>query len=155
MPLYGYFLDSNLLVLLIVGSVGRDLISKHRRLQGYTAEDYDALLDLLERVERVFVTPNILTETSNLLGQHGEPERSYFLEALRSVIQDTEEVLVSSELAASNTEFIRLGLTDAVLLESVTEDIPLITVDSELYFAVMEKSRNAPTAVNFLRFRDS
>ena len=155
MPLYGHFLDSNLLVLLIVGSVGRDLISKHRRLQGYTAEDYDLLLDLLERVERVFVTPNILTETSNLLGQHGEPERSYFLEALRSVIQDTEEVFVSSESAASNAEFIRLGLTDAVLLESVTEDIPLITADSELYFAVMGKSRNAPTAINFLWFRDS
>ena len=155
MPLLGYFVDSNLLVLLVVGSVGRELIPKHRRLQGYTAEDYDLLLDVIGQVERVFVTPNILTETSNLLGQHREPERSYFFEAFRSVIQDTEEIVVASEVASSNSEFIRLGLTDTSLLETVTEDVPLITVDSELYFAVMERSRNAPTALNFLIFRNS
>ena len=155
MPLLGYFIDANLLVLLVVGSVGREFIPKHRRLQGYTVEDYDLLLDVIGQVERIFVTPNILTETSNLLGQHGEPERSYFFEAFRSVIQDTEEIVVASEVASSNSKFIRLGLTDSSLLEAVTEDIPLITVDSELYFAVMEKSRNAPTALNFLRFRNS
>lgn len=155
MPVSGYFIDANLMVLLVVGSVGRELIPKHRRLQGYTAEDYDLLLDIIGQVERVFVTPNILTETSNLLGQHGEPERSYFFEALRSVIQDTEEVVIVSQSAASNTEFIRLGLTDAALLEAVTEDTPLITVDSELHLAVMEKSRNAPTAVNFITLRNS
>ena len=41
-----------------------------------TVEDYETLLKLLVPVERAFVTPNTLTETSNLLAQHGEPERS-------------------------------------------------------------------------------
>ena len=63
----GLFIDSNLLVLLTVGSVGRDLIAKHRRLREYTAEDYGILVDLLSRFDQVFVTPNTLTETSNLL----------------------------------------------------------------------------------------
>ena len=56
----GLFIDSSLLVLLIVGSVGRDLIAKHRRLREYTAEDYQILIDLLGPVDRVFVTPNTL-----------------------------------------------------------------------------------------------
>ena len=43
----GIFIDSNLLVLLTVGSVGRDLIAKHRRLREYTVEDYEVLVDLL------------------------------------------------------------------------------------------------------------
>ena len=155
MALSGYFIDANLLVLLVVGSAGRELIPKHRRLQEYTAEDYDALLDLLEGVECIFVTPNTLTEASNLLGQHGQPERSRFFERLRFLIENTREVVISSRLAVSNADFGRLGLTDAALIEAVTEDVPLLTTDFILYVAAMRKSRNAPTAVNFLRFRDS
>ena len=69
----GYFLDTNLLVLLVVGSESRELISKHRRLEHYSAEDYDILVELLQNAENLFVTPNTLTETSNLVSQHGEP----------------------------------------------------------------------------------
>lgn len=152
MPLYGYFMDANLLVLLIVGRVGRDLISKHRRLQGYTVEDYDALAELIESVERVFVTPNTLTETSNLLNQHGDPDRSRFFHMLRLLIENAEEVVVPGKVASSNSEFVRLGITDATLIEAVTEDTPLLTSDFNLYVAAMKKSINAPTALNFLRF---
>ncbi len=66
----GCFVDSNLLVLLIVGSVGKDLIEKHRRLRQFSVADYDTLADMISKVDRVFVTPNTLTEASNLLAQH-------------------------------------------------------------------------------------
>ncbi len=56
MPPTGFFIDANLLLLLIVGSVGRDLIAKHRRLRRFTAEDFDRLINLLHPVEQVFVT---------------------------------------------------------------------------------------------------
>ena len=74
MPPAGFFIDANLLVLLIVGSVGDELIARHRRLQNFTAEDYRSLRNLLDRVDQVFVTPNTLTESSNLIAQHGEPD---------------------------------------------------------------------------------
>lgn len=154
MPPSAYFIDANLLVLLVVGSVGRDLIAKHRRLQGYTADDYDILTGLIAQVGRILVTPNTLTETSNLLAQHEEPERSIFFATLRSMIQETEEVVVASDVASSNREFERLGLTDAVLLEVATEETPLLTVDSKLYSAALEKSQNEPTAVNFTHHRN-
>ena len=35
MPLTGYFIDANLLVLLVVGSEDRALIDRHRRLRDY------------------------------------------------------------------------------------------------------------------------
>ena len=155
MPLFGYFIDANLLVLLVVGRVGRELIAKHRRLRGYTGEDYDLLHDLLERGGRIFVTPNTLTEASNLLGQHGEPERSRLFEMLRRVIQSAEEVIIASEVAASNSEFIRLGITDAALLETATEDTPLITVDLNLYLAALSMNKEGITAVNFNHIRNS
>ena len=79
----GYFLDTNLLVLLVVGSESRDLISKHRRLEHYSSEDYDILYRLLEDADELFVTPNTLTEASNLVSQHREPERSLLMRRLQ------------------------------------------------------------------------
>ena len=147
----GYFIDSNLLVLLVVGNVGRHLIRKHKRLQAYSPEDYDRLLGLFRSVAQVFVTPNTLTEASNLLAQHREPERSLFFEMLRHVIQTNHEVVVASSKASSNSEFARLGLTDSALLEGVSEDTPVITVDIDLYLAAWAQAPD--TAVNFSHLR--
>ncbi len=152
MPPVGLFIDANLLVLLVVGSVGRDLIAKHRRLKEYTAEDYDTLVDVIDRVERVYVTPNTLTETSNLLAQHGEPERSFLFEKLRILIQGSEEVVVASAQASGNSAFARLGLTDAALLEAITAETPLLTVDLDLYLTAL--AQGDEVAVNFTHLRD-
>ena len=62
MPANGFFVDANLLLLLIVGSVNPDAITRHRRLREFTPEDYDILIDLIAQVQRVLVTPNTLTE---------------------------------------------------------------------------------------------
>ncbi len=148
----GLFIDANLLVLLVVGSVGRDLIAKHRRLKEYTPEDYDTLVDEIDRVDRVYVTPNTLTETSNLLGQHGEPERARFFEELRILIRESREVVVASGQASGNSSFARLGLTDAALLEAITAETPLLTVDLELYLTAL--AQGDEVAVNFRHLRD-
>ncbi len=151
----GYFIDANLLVLLVVGSAGRDYISKHRRLRRFSTEDFDLLLRLIGSdtgPERVIVTPNTLTETSDLLGQHREPERSLFFERLRFLIENSKEVVVASATAASNSAFSRLGLTDAALFEAVTEGTPLLTVGIELYLQVLAKGQNA--AINFAYVQD-
>lgn len=148
----GIFIDANLLVLLIVGSIGEELIPKHRRLQRFAAEDYQTLRNLLDRVDQVFVTPNTLTETSNLLAQHGEPERSRFMDRLRTVIQESREIHVVSEVASQNNEFKRLGLTDAALLEVATAETPLLTVDLDLYLAALTKDQGM--AVNFTHLQN-
>ena len=147
----GLFIDANLLVPLISGIVVRNLIAKHRRLREYTSGDYDILIEVLSPVNRIFVTPNTLTEASNLLAQHRDPERSRFFDRLRLIIQESEEIVVASVDAASNKAFGRLGLTDAVLLEVVTEETPLITVDLDLYLAALEKNECA--AFNFSHLR--
>ena len=151
MPLVGYLVDTNLLLLFIVGSESPDLISKHRRLESYSEEDYSTLHSLLNRAGGVFVTPNTLTEASNLLGQHGEPERSRLFQRLRAIIQDTHEVVVSSVRASAHPAFDRLGLTDTVLLEAASADIPLLTLDFQLYSAGLAKGDNM--AVNFMEHR--
>ena len=148
----GYFLDANLLVLLVVGSESRDLISRHSRLEHYSTEDYDILVELIEEADQLFVTPNTLTETSNLLGQHGEPERSLLMRRLQYLIHGSIEVVVASIDASSNSKFERLGLTDAALLEIASIENPVLTVDFSLYLAPLETSE--ARAVNFTHFRN-
>ena len=150
----GYFVDANLLVLLVVGSVGRDLIAKHGRLEEYTTEDYEALLYLLSqtRQSQIYVTPNTLTEASNLLAQHGEPERSLILERLQVLIEDSREIVVASSQASRNNTFVRLGLTDAALLEAISAETPLLTVDLDLYLAALEIG--SEYSVNFTHLRN-
>ena len=152
MPPTGFFIDANLLLLLIVGSVGKDLIAKHRRLRRFTVEDFDRLINLLHPVDQVFVTPNTLTETSNLLAQHKDPERSRFFDRLQFIIQESKEIVVASTVAARNNAFKQLGLTDSALLEAATPETPIVTVDLDLYLAALAKGQD--TAVNFTRLQD-
>ena len=142
-PKTGLFVDANLLVLLIAGRTDRSLIAKHRRLREFTLNDYDILINLIGRFGRILVTPNTLTEASNLLAQHRDPERKQCFGMLMALIEDTEEVVIASVDAAHNSAFGRLGLTDAALLEAVSDARPLITVDLDLF---VEASRHAPNA---------
>ena len=153
MPPKGYFIDANLLVLFVAGSVNRDIIRRHRRLRDdYTAADYDRLMDLFNEVDQLLVMPNTLTEASNLLAQHGEPERSRLLAGLRVVIEESEEVVVASGDAAATHAFIRHGLTDAALLRAVSEEAPLLTADEPLYRDALASGREI--AVNFAAVRE-
>ena len=148
----GYFLDTNLLVLLVVGSEGRELIPKHRRLEHFTDEDFDILAEFLINANQLYVTPNTLTETSNLVRQHREPERSALMGRLRYLIHESREIVVASSDASSNYNFASLGLTDAVLLESVTVERPVLTVDLDLYLAAIASGEER--AINFNHHRN-
>ena len=144
----GYIMDANLLVLLAVGDEGRERISRHKRLDGFSVRDYDFLRTLLSRVRRILVTPNTLTEASNLIRQHREPERSRIMRRLRNIIQESEEIVVPSKTASDNNSYEKLGLADAALLEAATPMTPLLTMDYDLYVAALEKNESA--AVNFV-----
>ena len=143
----GIFIDANLLVLLVVGATDQALISKHRRLRTFMVEDYGRLVELIEQAGQVFLTPNTLTEASNLLAQHPNPERSRFFAVLRRIIGKSEEVIVESKTASRNNAFVRLGLTDAALLEVISEETPLVTVDLDLFVAAFAEGKVA--ALNF------
>ena len=98
----GWVIDANLLVLFVVGARGRHFIPKHRKLQRFSVEDYDQLLKL-KLTGSVIVTPNTLTEASNLLAHHGDPERSKFFDTLRRTIENSREVVVTSVDASHNS----------------------------------------------------
>lgn len=144
MPVAGAFIDANLLVLFVVGSIDRNLVTRHRRTRRFTLDDFDRLAELIETLRQVFVMPNTLTEASNLLADRSDPR---FLLHLRFLIERSDEIVVSSKTAVGNRMFGRLGLSDAALLEAVSVERPLITVDFDLYGVASAKGEGA--AFNF------
>ena len=151
-PPRGVFVDANLLVLLVAGALDPDIIARHRRLQTFGPEDFERVQEMVSGFERVLVTPNTLTEASNLLGQHREPERSRLLTTLRILIGESHEVVVASADAAGHPSFPRLGLTDAGLLGLVSQDTPLVTVDLNLYLAASKA--DPASAVNYRHLQE-
>jgi len=141
-----------LLVLFVAGRTDPAIIARHRRLDGYSVQDYVVLQGLLADAGGVvYVTPHTLAEASNLLGQHGEPERSALMQKLAELICTGREITVRSAEAARNLG--ALGLTDAALLETVSEDRPPLTADFELFLAAV--TANARAAINFHHLRAS
>ena len=131
--LRGLFIDANLLILLVVGRVGSDLIGEHRRLRGFSVADYELLVDFTADYDVIYVTPNTLAETSNLLASHLRTHRHRFLGTLRALIEQSREIVIASADAAGNAHYLDLGLTDAALLEAVSSETPLLTADVKLF----------------------
>lgn len=145
-------IDSNLLLLFIVGTTNRNLITRHRRLKAFSLEDFDLLCQLIGSSLHILVTPNTLTETSNLLGYIDEPARSQLFETFRFLIQNTSEEYVNSQIASNTREFQRLGLTDSGLLEITGKSCAILTTDLKLYLAALSRGLSA---VNFNHLREA
>ena len=141
------------MLLLVIGLTNPTLITKHRRTKQFSITDYDLLVNLLAQFKTILVTPNTLTEASNLLRQHAEPERSEILSTFRTLIKEkSKETVIASANAVDHVKFLRLGLTDVALLSQASLTTPLITVDLDLYLEALRQ--DADSAFNFNHIRD-
>jgi len=128
-------LDANLTILLVVGLTDPRLISKHKRLKAYDLKAWTLLKEAIGNSAGVLVTPNTLSEASNLLRQIGDPDKTRIMNTFRAFIQSAKETHVTSNDASSRNEFIRLGLADCALLEVAKDDILILSVDVGLCLA--------------------
>jgi hypothetical protein len=148
----GILLDSNLLVLLIIGLLdsGRVETFKRTKNHGFTEQDFL----LLNRVFSYFVkgvtTPHILTETTNYIRElHGEIEQSA-LQIITQAIQSFKERRPESKKLVRSDFFPRFGLTDSAVLDLPPKRYLVLSVDAGLVIALQKKGVDA---INFNHFR--
>lgn len=145
-------LDTNLLILLVAGNFDIAKTRNHKKLQIFhLPDDHDTLLLLLEEAQEIVVTPNTLTEASNLLRLIGAPLRWELTRHLGILIQEQTEIYVPGVDVCREPEFVSLGLTDALLLHLAAQRVEgerrrLITTDFDLYIAALERDLDV---VNF------
>jgi len=145
-------IDSNLLLLLIAGATSKRLLAQHKRLRAYTASDFDLLVEFIAE-SKLIVTPNVLTEVSNLAvyGLHGE-WRSNIAHMLSYYVRELihEEYHESRHVVADH-DFIRLGLTDSAWLCLLPPKSLFLTDDLDLYLAALNRNIDA---CNFTHMRE-
>jgi len=143
----GLLIDSNLLLLFVVGSHDRRLITTFRRTDRYTEADFVLLLRFIARFSKVLTTPNILTEVSNLCGNL----RSRIGDTLFRVVQVLDERYCPSRAAIADSRFRTLGLTDGAIAAIAGSGLLVLTDDLPLSYHL---AVSGVDVVNFSHVRD-
>ena len=136
-----FVVDTQLLVLLVVGSASIDYVARHKRLHAYTGADFALLCQIIGHPPKLQATPNTLTETANLIDDIPGPARLHIARTFAEIVSNLLETYVPSRTAVARPEFERLGLTDAVLLDDGLADATLLTADLLLYLAALQAGR--------------
>lgn len=139
----GIIIDTNLLILLIVGMYNPTLISECGMLNNsdkiYSSEDIEVLQKVISIFnDRVIITPHILAELSNLSisnkGFKEQKQHEYFLtltKFLKDVKEEHKEISCIKDIEIK--KLYTFGFTDLTILEIAKEkNLPVITDDFKL-----------------------
>ena len=141
-------IDTNILVLLVVGTWDRSQIRSHRRTQNFTPDDFDTLQEEMLRFQNPCITTSsILAETSNLMGNEFHEE---IADVLLQVCRPLIEITRPKEDLFAIPAFPALGFTDCSVLAALNEEIVVLTDDFLLYGQVWEAGFEA---INFNHLR--
>jgi rRNA-processing protein FCF1 len=125
----GILVDTNLLLLYLVGVYDREFVGTFKRTQNYTGEDFDSVAQLIHRFRRIITTPHILSELSNLsLGIKGDRGIRYFA-TLVQALRQTREIHVEKDELLENGLLSKLGFTDLSILEAAKQHKYLVLTD--------------------------
>lgn len=128
----GLLIDTNLLLLYIVGAYDPGQIEGFGRTEQFDPDDFAVLYSFVQRFDPVVTTPHVLTETSNLLGGLSGRVRAGCFDLLRKSISLMREHHAPATTIAADPGFAPFGITDAAIAEAspgvylvLTDDLPL------------------------------
>jgi rRNA-processing protein FCF1 len=146
----GLLVDTNLLVLYVVGGVNRNRIDTFKRTTRYTKSDYDLLLRVIAKFNPLYAVAHVLAEVSNLTDLPGA-ERLLARHVLKEAIALLDEVEISSVQAVSDPLYQSLGLVDAAIgTLARAHNCTVLTDDLDLYLRL---SRDHVDVLNFTHLR--
>jgi hypothetical protein len=142
----GLLIDTNLLVLFVVGTVNPGRIQNFKRTRNYNKADYQLLLRVMECFTPLYTLTHVMAEVSNLTDLAGR-ERLQARQVLKQTIAVLREPALASEHAVRNENYERLGLVDAAIATLARENkCAALTDDVDLYIAL---SREGLVVFNF------
>ena len=125
-------IDSNSLIVLVLGMIDPSLIEKNKRTSIYSHKDFEQLLEVIVDFKNLVLLPNIWTEVDNLLNRMPGRHRYTYVQTLMMLTKETTEQFLQSKVAIESPSFFDLGLTDSAILEVARECELLMTSDSKL-----------------------
>jgi rRNA-processing protein FCF1 len=146
--------DTNLLLLLLIGRINKNLIENFKRTDEFTKNDFDLLFEILKHFDNIIVTPNILTEVDNFTKNLKNPENKrlaiyYISKWLNEGF--IQEELIKSKILCNESCFFYFGIADTSITKISEEKIGVITKDGKLYYELIT---NGIQAINFKKYMD-
>lgn len=128
----GAILDSNLFLLLVIGTYDVGKIGKIKRTEKYTRKDFELLTSLRTHLNHWLATPNILTEVDNLSRQTPETDHIGISLALQSLLNGFVEKYTPSVDLATHSLHAKLGITDCATMTLAEQKKLVVTDDFRL-----------------------
>lgn len=143
-------IDTNLLVLLVVGVYRKSLIGEHKRTKQFIPEDFDLLGQTIDGFEAIWITSHCLAEASNLLKQTHASQARELLLCLSAIVANTRESHIQKDAIFKDKHAGRLGVADTGILIKSRRVSCVLTVDFDLYSQISGMGRNV---INFNHLR--
>jgi hypothetical protein len=134
----GVLVDTNLLVLYLVGTVNRQRILNFKRTGDFATEDYDLLVRLIDWFGKLIATPHVLSQVSDLTDLTGN-ELAEVRALFKLLVEQIEERYDGSRSLVGDPAFERFGLTHAAVATVCSRGILVLTTDSRLQLALQER----------------
>ena len=132
--LSGAFLDTNLLVLYLVGSYEPAFVPKFKRTSMYTEQDYQWLKEYVDKFSRIVVTPQVLAEAWNFLEKINEQKFKQFISSIMNTLYLIDEHYIAKDLILDNRGFNYIGITDvSIILAAKSTGCLVLTDDLRAY----------------------
>jgi hypothetical protein len=130
----GLLVDTNVLILLLVGSLDTKLIGdfKITANQGFDEADFDLLCSFIGQFQKIVTTPHILAEVSNHADKIKGDARIKIFGQLACLIEQFDEHAEPSRSLVKSDAFVRFGLTDAAISSLASKKFSVLTVDFPL-----------------------
>lgn len=138
----GVLVDTNLLVLLLVGWVNRLRIPGFKRTQNFTVEDFDTLSELVTWFGRPVTTPHVLSQVSDLTDLSGD-EFEVARKRFGQLIGEMTEHCEAGVKLIADPLFVRLGLTDVAIANICERGVLVLTSDVILHLALQDRGIDA------------
>lgn len=150
----GVILDTNLLILLIIGSYDVDRIEKFGRTKdrGYTKQDFIFLVNFLKEFNAIYLTPQVLAELSNLtFNKILENDFPVYLRSVIKSIKDKREHYVPKDILL-NANCFKFGFTDSSIFELAKKEKLLVLTDDHPLSGFL--SKNGMDCININHIKD-
>lgn len=130
----GILVDTNMLIVYLVGLLNPKWVDHVMSNRAYTSNDFEFLFQVFSEFKKLILTPAILAEVSNLSAARlpaSEPFFELLAQLLPTAAFSEQHPHVGAVAVAPS--FVRLGFTDATIEEIGVSGVPVFTDDANLY----------------------
>jgi hypothetical protein len=144
-------LDTNILLMWLVGLTGPSLFVTFKRVDTFQASDFVLLSRFLQPFRKLITTPHVLAEVSNFIDQAPLHRRKDLIASLKAFVDRYPEHYEAAAILIHRDEFTAFGLTDTGL-SALSADAVIVTTDFRLSGRIQALGGNS---VNFNHLRTS